>query len=197
MQQYCILSDCHYHNSTHYIMQHYVIYPMQQYCILSDCHYHNSTDYIMQHYVIYSISYSHFVPLCRTSDSSAPKIPRSCQPAFYRCSISTGQQYIEYSTDGSFCIGLPVLFSEVQSTHLFKTMGYRFKPHKPDQPGFFHGLIDRLIDSSCSELSLAFDERGSCAFDLSQIGDDDNHHEGSRSRMTATSLLTKVHFTLF
>jgi hypothetical protein len=143
------------------------------------------------------IPYSHFVPLCRTLDSSAPKIPRSCQPAFYRCSVSTGQQYIGYNTDGSFSIGLPVLFSEVQSTHLFKTMGCRFKPHKPDQPGFFHGLIDRLIDSSCQELSLAFSESGSCAFDLSQIGDNDNHHEESISKMTATSLLTKVRFTPF
>lgn len=141
------------------------------------------------------ISYSHFVPLCRTLDSSAPKIPRSCQPAFHRCSISTGQQYIEYNTDGSFSIGLPVLFSEVQPTHLFKTMGYRFKPHKPDQPGFFHGLIDRLIDSSCQELCLAFSKSGSCSFDISQNGD--NRYEGSRSKMTATNLLTKVHFTLF
>lgn len=90
-----------------------------------------------------------------------------------------------------------MLFSEVQSTHLFKTMGYRFKPHKPDQPGFFHGLIDRLIDSSCQELSLAFTERGSCTFDLSLIGDNDNHHEELGSEMTATNLLTKVHFTLF
>lgn len=86
-----------------------------------------------------------------------------------------------------------MLFSEVQSTHLFKTMGYRFKPHKPDQPGFFHGLIDRLIDRSCQEMSLAFTKRGSGAFDLSR--NSDNHHE--ESKMTATNLLTKVHFTLF
>jgi hypothetical protein len=90
-----------------------------------------------------------------------------------------------------------VLFSEVQSTHLFKTMGYRFKPHKPDQPGFFHGLIDRLIDSSYQEMSLVSTERGFCTFDLSLIGDNDHHHQGSRSKMTATNLLTKVHITLF
>ena len=90
-----------------------------------------------------------------------------------------------------------MLFSDVHSTHLFKTMGYRFKPHKPEQPGFFHGLIDRLIDSSCQEMSSAFTESGSCAFNLSLFGDKDNHLEESRSKMTATNLLIKVHFTLF
>ena len=139
------------------------------------------------------IPFSHFVPLCRTLDSSAPKIPMNCQPAFYRCSKIIGRQYIDYNTDGSFSIGLPVLFSDVHSTHLFKTMGYRFKPHKPEQPGFFHGLIDRLIESSFQELSTAFSEKGCCSYNL-LFNLDDQHEE---LRMTATNILMKVLISFF
>ena len=141
-------------------------------------------------------SYSHFVPLCRTLDSSAPKIPSNCQPAFYRCSRSIGKQYVNYNLDGSFSTGIPVLFSEVQSTHLFKTMGYRFKPHKPEQPGFFHGLIDKLIEKAFQELSIAFSDNNSSlssssnSIKMSLNGDNDCQHE--ESKMTATNLFIKV-----
>ena len=89
-----------------------------------------------------------------------------------------------------------MLFSEVQSTHLFKTMGYRFKPHKPEQPGFFHGLIDKLIEKAFQELSIAFSDNNSSlssssnSIKMSLNGDNDCQHE--ESKMTATNLFIKV-----
>ena len=87
-------------------------------------------------------------------------------------------------------------FSEVQSTHLFKTMGYRFKPHKPEQPGFFHGLIDKLIEKAFQELSTAFSDKNSSSrsssssSSMSLNGDHSYQHE--ESKMKATNLFIKV-----
>ena len=58
------------------------------------------------------------------------------------------------TNSSTYSIGVPVCFSEIDPTHLLGTMGCRFKPHKPSQPGFFHGLIDRLVAAACAELSV-------------------------------------------
>ena len=86
-------------------------------------------------------------------DTSAPVIPVHCQPPLYRCSKEIARKYINYNSDLSFTIGVPVPCCHIESTHLLKTMGCRFKPHKPCQPGFFHGLIDKLTSSACAELT--------------------------------------------
>ena len=97
--------------------------------------------------------FSHFVPLCRVDDTSAPVIPVHCQPPLYRCTKEIARKYINYNADLSFTIGVPVPCCDIESTHLLKTMGCRYKPHKLSQPGFFHGLIDKLTTSACAELS--------------------------------------------
>lgn len=83
-----------------------------------------------------------------------------------------------------------MLFSEIEPTHLFNTMGCRFKPHKPKQPGFFHGLIDKLISSCYQELSKegAIEDlfTFSSSLSLSRTGRNDG------SKILATDLLLKV-----
>lgn len=86
-------------------------------------------------------------------DTSAPVIPTHCQPPLYRCTKEIAAKYIHYNDDYSFSIGVPVRCCDIESTHLLRTMGCRFKPHRPNQPGFFHGLIDKLFSSACAELS--------------------------------------------
>ena len=125
-------------------------------------------------------------------DSTAPLIPSHCQPAIYRCTKEIARQYIDYCEDNSFRIGVPVLYSEIEPTHLFNTMGCRFKPHKPKQPGFFHGLIDKLISASYQELSkeTALENLFSLCLSLDN-GDVQGGLESSK-RIIATDLLIKV-----
>ena len=110
---------------------------------------------------------NHFVPLCRASDTCAPIIPIHCQPPFFRCDgndnnenhenkkkLSTlARQYLVYNVDDSFQLGQTVSMNDIDTTHLIWTMGCRYKPHKPSQPGFFHGLIDKLIGAALKEAS--------------------------------------------
>lgn len=140
----------------------------------------------------FPLTHSHFVPLCRTMDSTAPVIPSHCQPAVYRCSKEIARQYINYREDNSFTIGAPVQYTQIEPTHLFNTMGCRFKPHKPKQPGFFHGLIDKLVSASYQELSkeTALENLFSLCSSLDRR-DGRDRLESSKG-MIATDLLIKV-----
>ena len=101
-------------------------------------------------------------------------------------------QYIDYREDSSFAIGMPVLYSEIEPTHLFNTMGCRFKPHKPKQPGFFHGLIDKLISASYQELSKENALKNLFLLCSSLDSGDGRQGLQSPSEVIATDLLIKV-----